>query len=51
MLVGKLFIDAAEATRLDVQSGWYCSKATETFVTGPHETRSVASGRWPRKKK
>jgi hypothetical protein len=32
------FIDAAEATRLGVQSGWYGSKASGTFVTGPHET-------------
>src|SRR5437868_124851 len=32
------FIDAAEATRLGVRSGWYGSKASGTFVTGPHET-------------
>jgi hypothetical protein len=32
------FIDAAEATRLGVQSGWYGAKASGTFVTGPHET-------------
>jgi hypothetical protein len=31
------FIDAAEATRLGVKSGWYGSKASGTFVTGPHE--------------
>ena len=32
------FIDAAEAHRLRVQSGWYGSKASGTFVTGPHQT-------------
>ncbi len=32
------FIDAGEATRLGVQSGWYGAKASGTFVTGPHET-------------
>ena len=32
------FIDAAEAARLRVESGWYGSKASGTFVTGPHQT-------------
>jgi hypothetical protein len=32
------FIDAGEATRLGVQSGWYGAKASGTFMTGPHET-------------
>jgi hypothetical protein len=32
------FIDAAEAHRLRVESGWYGSKASGTFVTGPHQT-------------
>ena len=32
------FIDAAEAHRLRVVSGWYGSKANGTFVTGPHQT-------------
>jgi hypothetical protein len=32
------FIDAAEAHRLRVESGWYGSKPSGTFVTGPHQT-------------
>jgi hypothetical protein len=32
------FVDAAEATRLHVQSGWYGTKVSGTFVTGPHQT-------------
>jgi hypothetical protein len=32
------FIDAAEAHRLRVESGWYGSKPSGTFVTGPHPT-------------
>ena len=32
------FIDAVEAARLGVESGWYGSKASGTFVTGPHQT-------------
>ena len=35
------FIDAAEATRLGVESGWYGSKASGTFVTGPHRPRRI----------
>ena len=27
-----------EALRLGVQSGWYTTKVSGTFVTGPHET-------------
>jgi hypothetical protein len=32
------FVDQTEATRLHVQSGWYSTKVSGTFVTGPHET-------------
>ena len=32
------FVDTAEATRLGVQSGWYGTKVSGTFVTGPHQT-------------
>ena len=32
------FIDAAEAHRLRVESGWYGSKPSGTFVTGVHQT-------------
>jgi hypothetical protein len=31
-------VDATEATRLRVVSGWYGTKASGTFVTGPHAT-------------
>ena len=29
---------AEEATRLGVKSGWYGTKVSGTFVTGPHAT-------------
>jgi hypothetical protein len=29
-------VKAEEATRLGVQSGWYGTKVSGTFVTGPH---------------
>jgi hypothetical protein len=29
-----------EATRLGVESGWYGTKVSGTFVTGPHETEA-----------
>jgi len=32
------FVDATEAARLRVESGWYGTKASGTFVTGPHTT-------------
>jgi hypothetical protein len=32
------YVDAAEATRLGVKSGWYGTKVSGTFVTGPHAT-------------
>jgi hypothetical protein len=32
------YVDAVEATRLRVKSGWYGTKASGTFVTGPHAT-------------
>ena len=31
-------VDVAEATRLGVKSGWYGTKVSGTFVTGPHAT-------------
>jgi hypothetical protein len=31
-------VDAAEAAHLGVKSGWYGTKASGTFVTGPHAT-------------
>jgi len=31
-------VDATEATRLGVKAGWYGTKASGTFVTGPHAT-------------
>ena len=31
-------VGTAEATRLGVTSGWYGTKVSGTFVTGPHPT-------------
>lgn len=31
-------VDATEAARLGVKPGWYGTKASGTFVTGPHAT-------------
>jgi hypothetical protein len=31
-------VSTAEATRLGVTSGWYGTKVSGTFVTGPHPT-------------
>jgi hypothetical protein len=31
-------VEAEEATRLGVKSGWYGTKVSGTFVTGPHAT-------------
>ena len=31
-------IEAAEAIRLGIKSGWYGTKVSGTFVTGPHAT-------------
>ena len=31
-------VDAAEATWLGVKPGWYGTKVSGTFVTGPHAT-------------
>jgi hypothetical protein len=31
-------VQAEEATRLGVKSGWYGTKVSGTFVTGPHAT-------------
>jgi hypothetical protein len=32
------YVDATEATSLRVTPGWYGTKASGTFVTGPHAT-------------
>jgi hypothetical protein len=32
------FVDNVESLRLGVQSGWYVTKVSGTFVTGPHAT-------------
>jgi hypothetical protein len=32
------FVDKAESLRLHVESGWYVTKVSGTFVTGPHAT-------------
>ena len=31
-------VDATEAIRLRVEPGWYGTKVSGTFVTGPHAT-------------
>jgi hypothetical protein len=31
-------VEADEARRLGVTSGWYSTKVSGTFVTGPHST-------------
>jgi hypothetical protein len=31
-------VEATEAARLGVKSGWYGTKVSGTFVTGPHAT-------------
>lgn len=31
-------VDATEAVRLGVKPGWYGTKVSGTFVTGPHAT-------------
>jgi hypothetical protein len=31
-------VEAEEATRLGVKAGWYGTKVSGTFVTGPHAT-------------
>ena len=31
-------VSLAEATRIGVTSGWYGTKVSGTFVTGPHPT-------------
>jgi hypothetical protein len=31
-------VEATEAARLGVKSGWYGTKVSGTFVTGPHTT-------------
>jgi len=31
-------VSSTEATRLGIDSGWYGTKVSGTFVTGPHPT-------------
>jgi hypothetical protein len=31
-------VHTAESQRIGVQAGWYCTKASGTFVSGPHAT-------------
>jgi hypothetical protein len=33
-------VDAAESTRLGIESGWYGTKVSGTFVTGPHASEA-----------
>lgn len=33
-------VQSAEAVRLGVQSGWYSTKVSGTFVSGPHDTEA-----------
>ena len=33
-------VGAAESSRLGVESGWYGTKVSGTFVTGPHATET-----------
>jgi hypothetical protein len=33
-------VDTAESRRLGVESGWYGTKVSGTFVTGPHPTEA-----------
>lgn len=33
-------VEAVEAARLGVQSGWCSTKASGTFVSGPHDTEA-----------
>jgi hypothetical protein len=32
-------VQLEESLRLDVESGWYSTKVSGTFVTGPHATQ------------
>ncbi|WP_374991490.1 hypothetical protein [Bradyrhizobium sp. LHD-71] len=36
-------VQLEEALRLGVESGWYSTKVSGTFVTGPHATRQECS--------
>jgi hypothetical protein len=35
-------VKTEESLRLGVQAGWYCTKVSGTFVTGPHKTHEEA---------
>ena len=34
-------VEVAEAARLGVKSGWYSTKVSGTFVTGPHSDENA----------
>ncbi len=38
-------VKTEEALRLGVMSGWYSTKASGTFVSGPHESEADCLGR------
>jgi hypothetical protein len=38
-------VETAESLRLGVQSGWYSTKVSGTFVTGPHATREECASK------
>jgi hypothetical protein len=37
------FVDKAESLRLHVESGWYVTKVSGTFVTGPHASEEASN--------
>jgi hypothetical protein len=37
------FVDKAESLSLHVESGWYVTKVSGTFVTGPHATEEASN--------
>ncbi|MDR3465993.1 MAG: hypothetical protein P4M07_08630 [Xanthobacteraceae bacterium] len=38
-------VETAESTRIGVQPGWYATKVSGTFVTGPHATQQECESR------
>ncbi|CAN5185360.1 hypothetical protein BH11PSE4_BH11PSE4_38700 [soil metagenome] len=36
-------VQAEESLRLGVESGWYITKVSGTFVTGPHASESICT--------
>jgi hypothetical protein len=41
-ILGSRFVDKEESLRLGVQSGWYVTKVSGTFVSGPHATEEAS---------